>query len=265
MRNRIKIMTTIGAIAALLFIFSLALPVASAISAGVNPPKFTIKAEYLQVNRSIWILNSGDKQVTVNFTGEVEGVELEFEANDFTLSPGEEDEVRITFKIANRGYYRGEIVVKFSEVAGKGQIASSITFPCPVAIDAKDAITAPPTITSTPAPTPTPSPTSSPNPTPTPTSSYSSTSTSTPTPTPTPSPTPTPPQSSTSRADSTTPLPANETNANVTTNTNSSTSASASGLKIGVKGTFNPLVGVLIGMGAGIATLFLSAKLQRKK
>jgi len=149
-----KIRTATGAVAVLLFIFSLALPVACAISASINPPKVTIKAEYLQdVERSIQVENSGGKEITVSLMGDVKGVELEFGANDFALSPGGSKDVPIVFKITQQGYFGGEIAVKISEVgAGEGRIAPSIRFPCAVAIDATDAVTPASTPSSSPTP-----------------------------------------------------------------------------------------------------------------
>lgn len=249
----------IGAVTcvALLFIFSLIVPVACAISAGVNPPKFTIKAEYLQVNRSILVENQGDKPVTVNLTGEVEGVELEFGNNDFTLSPRESRDIPITFKITKQGYFSGEIWVKFSE---EGQIALGFIFPCSVAIDAS---TATRQISPTPAPTPTPAANASSTPTPTPTSS--------PTPEPTSSPTPTPTLISSLTP---TPLPAdelNETEVPAVNETNATTNVPESTLKKEGKGIFGLPGYVAIGIVIVIviviviASLFLYAKSSVKE
>ena len=116
------------------------LPTVCAVSVSLNPPRITVRADYLTEVRHIGITNPSTSAIRVNLVGDARGSEITFGSNNFILGGGNTKNVPITFKMG-RGNFEGEIQLRITNAnQNVNGLSPGIKIPIPVKIYATDAI-----------------------------------------------------------------------------------------------------------------------------
>ncbi|NKQ39899.1 MAG: hypothetical protein HF967_10675, partial [Methanosarcinales archaeon] len=121
-------------------LYFIILPTVCAVSVSLNPPRITVRADYLTEVRHIGITNPSTSAIRVNLVGDARGSEITFGSNNFILGGGNTKDVPITFKMG-RGNFEGEIQLRITNAnQNVNGLSPGIKIPIPVRIFATDAI-----------------------------------------------------------------------------------------------------------------------------